>query len=252
LTVAAVIAINPSRRDFIIGGTAVIAATGASSLTAGALGEGNLEYRNATELLAGLAERLDRSGTVIARATPLLPDLAETTRIYVELLTAFSAADLPPDAYQRAAVTAQSLPPDASSVAAFLMRGRVLSHRDWLLASRRRNALRQQWRDLFREFDVVLCPAMPTPAFPHDHSPIEERRLDIDGKPIPYEDQFAWASIATLTGLPATVAPIGLSETGLPIGVQILGPYLEDRTTIAFAGLIEREFGGFVPPPSPT
>ena len=35
----------------------------------------------------------------------------------------------------------------------------------------------------------------------------------------------------------------------LPIGMQIIGPYLEDRTTIAFAEYIEREIGGFVPPP---
>ena len=55
--------------------------------------------------------------------------------------------------------------------------------------------------------------------------------------------------MATLTGLPATVAPIGRSDSGLPIGLQMIGGYLEDRTTIAFAGLIEREFGGFVPPP---
>jgi len=45
------------------------------------------------------------------------------------------------------------------------------------------------------------------------------------------------------------VAPIGRTESGLPIGVQVIGGFLEDRTTIAFAGLIEREFGGFVPPP---
>jgi amidase len=44
--------------------------------------------------------------------------------------------------------------------------------------------------------------------------------------------------------------PIGRSRAGLPIGVQIIGPFLEDRTTIAFAGLMEREFGGFSPPPS--
>jgi amidase len=43
--------------------------------------------------------------------------------------------------------------------------------------------------------------------------------------------------------------PVGRSATGLPIGAQIIGPHLEDRTTIALAGLIEREFGGFVPPP---
>jgi len=58
-----------------------------------------------------------------------------------------------------------------------------------------------------------------------------------------------WADPATTCGLPATVAPIGHSLTELPIGVQIIGPHLEDRTTIAFAELIENGFGGFVPPP---
>jgi len=43
--------------------------------------------------------------------------------------------------------------------------------------------------------------------------------------------------------------PIGHDKGGLPIGVQIVGGFLDDRTTIAFAGLIEREFGGFSPPP---
>ena len=91
---------------------------------------------------------------------------------------------------------------------------------------------------------------MPTPAFPHDHSPQRSRQLDIDGDKVPYNDQIVWASIATLTGFPTTAAPIGRTDGGLPIGVQIIGGYLEDRTTIAFAGLIEREFGGFTPPPN--
>ena len=92
---------------------------------------------------------------------------------------------------------------------------------------------------------------MPTPAFPQDQSkPQDKRQLDVDGKKVPYDNQIAWAGIATLTGLPATVAPIGRTESGLPIGVQIIGGFLEDRTTIAFAGLIEREFGGFTPPPN--
>ena len=76
-----------------------------------------------------------------------------------------------------------------------------------------------------------------------------ERRIDIDGKQYPYFDQLVWPGVATTPGLPATAAPIGLSEGGLPIGVQIVGPYLEDRTPLAFAALIEREFGGFVTPP---
>jgi amidase len=65
----------------------------------------------------------------------------------------------------------------------------------------------------------------------------------------PYEDQVVWPSVATLPGLPATVAPIDPLDSPLPVGVQIVGPYLEDRTTIAFAALLERAFGGFKPPP---
>ena len=44
--------------------------------------------------------------------------------------------------------------------------------------------------------------------------------------------------------------PIGHDDRGLPIGAQIIGGYLDDNTTIAFAGLVEREFGGFTPPPN--
>jgi amidase len=89
------------------------------------------------------------------------------------------------------------------------------------------------------------------PVFPHDHSePIGAWHLDIDGKTYPYEDAcYLWADPASTCGLPATAAPIARSATGLPIGVQIIGPYLAECTTIALAGLLEQEFGGFVPPP---
>ena len=97
---------------------------------------------------------------------------------------------------------------------------------------------------------MLPSPPMPTTAFLHDHSSQFARQLDIDGKKVPYGYQRAWIAIATLNGLPATVAPIVQSAEGLPIGVQIIGNFLEDRTTIAFAGLIEREFGGFIPPPT--
>jgi amidase len=109
--------------------------------------------------------------------------------------------------------------------------------------------LMHRWRQLFREWDLVVCPVLPTPAFMHDHADIRSRHLDIDGKQIAYTQQAVWQSLATLTGLPATAFPIGLGESGLPIGLQAIGPYLEDRTPIAFAELAEREFGGFVQPP---
>ena len=84
---------------------------------------------------------------------------------------------------------------------------------------------RQQWHELFTEFDIVLCPAMPTPAFPHGQRPDQwNRRILIDGTAHDYADQLVWAGVATTPGLPATVAPIGHSEEGLPIGVQLIGP----------------------------
>jgi len=199
--------------------------------------------------LNGVADRLAKLGAPVLRQSAKLPDLALTSRIFRELLSAFFMADLPPETIERAAAAAKTLAPEDQSLSAEQIRGLTISHPDWIRKSRVRNALRARWLALFQEVDVVLCPPMPTVAFPHDHSPQFTRKLDIDGTLVPYNDQSAWAGIALLSGLPATTMPIGRTENGLPIGMQIIGGYLEDKTTIAFAGLIEREFGGFTPPP---
>jgi amidase len=169
----------------------------------------------------------------------------------MRLLLSSVGANLPTGLYDEARRSAETLAPGDNSLAAERIRGTVLSHRDWIAARVARARLQQQWSALFREWDVLVCPVTPTPAFPHDHSlPQRARRIEIDGKEYPYLDApLVWAGLTTAPGLPATAAPIDRSETGLPIGVQIVGPYLEDRTTIAFAELLEREFGGFVPPP---
>jgi amidase len=202
-----------------------------------------------TAALNGLADRLGKVGCTILRESAKLPDLAQTARIYRELLSASFSADITPEVRERAEAAAKSLSADDQSLSAEQVRGLTISHPEWIRKSRIRGGLRARWLGLFREVDLVLCPPMPTPAFPHDHSPQFARKLEIDGAQVPYNDQSVWAGIAILNGLPATTAPNGRSESGLPIGVQIIGNYLEDRTTIAFAGLIEREFGGFTPPP---
>ena len=199
--------------------------------------------------LDGLAERLGKAGCTILRASPNLPDLALTSRVYRELLSAFFSADLPPDTRERIEAAAKALSPDEQSLAASGLRGATISHPEWIRQSRIRGGLRGRWQALFQEVDVVLCPPMPTTAFPHDHSPGFARKLEVDGAKIPYFDQSVWAGLATLNGLPATTMPIGHDDGGLPVDVQIIGGFLDDRTTIAFAGLLEREFGGFTPPP---
>jgi amidase len=206
--------------------------------------------KSVTGALNDLAERLGKAGCKIVRETPKLPDLAQTGRVYRQLLSAFFSADLTPEQQERVAAGVKVLAPDDHSLTAEQLRGLTISHPDWIRQSRIRNGLRARWQALFQEVDVLLCPPMPTPAFPHDHSPQFARKLEVDGAQISYNDQSVWAGPAILTGLPSTTMPIGRSENGLPIGVQIMGRYLEDRTTIAFAGLIEREFGGFTPPPN--
>jgi amidase len=200
--------------------------------------------------LDGLAERLGKAGVQIQRQSAKMPDLALTSRVYRELLSAFFSADLAPQTRERVEAAAKTLPPNDQSLSAASLRGLTISHTDWILKSRIRTGLRARWQALFQDVDVVLCPPMPTAAFPHDHSPQFARKLDIDSVQTPYNDQSVWAGIATLNWLPATTMPIGRTESGLPIGVQIIGGFLDDRTTIAFAGMIEREFGGFTPPPN--
>jgi amidase len=198
--------------------------------------------------LDNLADRLAKAGCTVQHGNPQMPELARTTGNYYELLAAFFDADLTPQERAEVDAAVSALSPDNLSLNASRLRGLTMSHTAWIQTSQIRAALRTRWQALFQEIDVILCPPMPTPAFPHDHSPRLEREIDIDGKKIPYSDQIVWAAIATSMGLPATAAPIE-HEGPLPIGVQIIGGYLEDRTTIAFAGLIEREFGGFKPPP---
>jgi amidase len=196
-----------------------------------------------------LADLLTHAGAKVARGSPLLPDLAVAGRTYQTLLTSFLGADMPLEAYERLRQVAAGIPKEDNSLEAAGARGWVLSHRDWIWADRVRTDIAARFPVLFREFDVIVCPIMPTPAFPHDHGEPRTRRVDIDGTPHPYLEQTMWPGVATLTGQPATAVPLGRADNGLPVGAQIVGPYLEDRTTIAFAALIEREFGGFTPPP---
>ncbi|MHB8529338.1 MAG: amidase family protein [Caulobacteraceae bacterium] len=172
------------------------------------------------EIIAALNARagdLEAAGCKVERRTALLPDLGAAQGVYMTIL---------------GAIMSRGAPGMAAPISAHA----------WMEALDVQVAFRRQWARLFEAFDVVLAPAFGVVAFPHDDAPFAERTQMIDGEATPYGAQVAWPGIATLANLPATAAPNGKSRAGLPIGLQIIGPYLEDRTTIDFARLMEREF----------
>jgi len=127
--------------------------------------------------------------------------------------------------------------------------GIMASASDYIIWHGQREIYRAMWRAFFREWDVLLTPTNIVPAFPHTDAPYQQRTLAINGVTVPYSRQSVYAGIATLAGQPATTFPAGITNDGLPIGLQAMGPYLEDRTPIRFASLVTREFGGFRQPP---
>jgi amidase len=127
---------------------------------------------------------------------------------------------------------------------------RVLTapHKRFREANAARMVARAAWQEYFRTHDAFLLPTIFCAAPSHDRTPWDARVVPTPSGSRPYNDFFPWIFFATLTGLPATVAPVGRTKSGLPVGIQIIGPYLEDATPIDVAGKLADVVGGFSPP----
>jgi amidase len=178
---------------------------------------------------------------------PYVGDLQQYYRDYLELLQCSLAAALPPDRRSKAAqkmrgygdvfldAVADGLEADA---------GRLLA----LLERTERS--RSRWERVFGEVDVILSPVCSSNAFPHDDGYFYDRVLEVNREPMPYYRLSALPALASFAGLPATVFPTGRFDArGAPVGLQVMGAYLEDLTTIRFTALLEAERGGFDAPP---
>ena len=201
-------------------------------------------YRDA---ILDLGRRLRAEGAaVVAEALPF-DDHERHHATYLQLLRGAASGRLPQAAVDDAGRRSAVADADASPYVSRTFSAYAQRHRDWIAASEIRAELKRAWSAFFTRFDVVIAPAGVGPAFPIDERrPREERTLTVNGHRIDYNDQLFWAGLATLASLPATAAPIGRID-GLPVGVQIIGPYLEDRTTLAIAAELER-LNPFVPP----
>ncbi len=169
---------------------------------------------------------------------------------YLTLLMPLIVADMPPS--RQAALRALRLPaklvPGKPLWAMQVLKGTV-SHAEWLAANEVRAKIGRSMKGVFERYEVIIAPATPVVAFPHDHSPQTRRKLVCsDNRKIPYDALLHWVALATACGLPSTAIPIGLSGQGLPIGVQLIGPRGGDSKTLAVAEAIEARLGGFRPP----
>jgi amidase len=195
------------------------------------------------EVGAVLSDFIDRLAGTGVQLVNKKPDIdLKTSHI---LRNAFETATLslmqPAEIYERAVKTLESDDEFINSWA----KAMTMEHRDWVFLDVVRSFLRQKWDDYFNEVDIMLCPVTRIPAHPHDHTPITERVVQFNQETLRYWDVMGpWNSLSLVSYLPATVAPAGFTPGGLPVGIQIVGPYLEDLTPIQFAINLEKEVIG--------
>jgi amidase len=209
---------------------------------------------------ASVSDLFDRAIAAVARTGARVDDAArpaiedgEHHRLFMLLLRAATASRMRDEDFARQQEIAATISDDDMSDRAAVARGATLLHRAWGSANEARTRLRYAWHEFFTRFDVLLTPVAATAAFPHDHNPNrDERKVNVNGRSVPYAEQLFFAGLASLSYLPVTAAPIGLTAEGLPAGLQIIGPEGEDPTTIEFARLLAAEIGGFMPPPKYT
>ena len=202
-----------------------------------------------TGKLQDLVDELARRGVKVAEAEPKI-DTRRLHEIYVWLLRAATSARTPEADIARWKAAAESAGPGKLAYVEQMVKGCTLSHREWLGLNNERMQLRRTFNAFFRDWDILLCPPAASAAWPHDQTGERWQRLiTVNNKRVPTTDQLFWAGYSGVVYLPSTVGPAGLTNSGLPVGYQAIAASGRDKWATAFSRLVEREIGGFVPPP---
>lgn len=200
------------------------------------------------EALDRLTTQLSRAGAQIKEIQPeVLGDMREYYRLYGLIGAVLVSKETPKSERDRQAEAIRARTDDSWALThADGLQGDAADYIAWFTE---RERYRASFRAFFEQWDILLSPVNIVNAFPHTDAPPAKRQVDVNGESIAYARQNVYTSLGNLSGLPATVFPVGQTGSGLPIGLQALGPYLEDRTSIRFAALVGQEFGGFCRPP---
>lgn len=182
--------------------------------------------------------------------TETRPDIAseDCWRTFVMLLRSTTSGSASDEEYAQRLEAAAKVGVDELDLAGLTVRAQTLTHREWLHFNNERQRMQDRWRQFFATYDVLLCPPLATAAPPHMSSVMTGRTMQINGRTYPYSRQMFWAGYTGVAYLPASVAPIGLTPNGLPVGVQIAGPLYHDLRCVRFAQLLEQHYRAFVAP----
>jgi amidase len=187
------------------------------------------------------ASRLADAGAQVD-AVPLPVPLADGLAVWQSIVLPFIGAGLPDSLFALLATTTGD--PVAEAMTS--------RYRSVLTATDIRERHRLAWAEFFGNYDVVLAPVMPTAAFPHDtERPLAERTVDVDGIPVPHPVAAAWCCAIGTTLQPVLTMATGPGpSSGLPVGVQVVGPFLGDLRLLRIGEVIAEATGtGFIPPP---
>jgi amidase len=200
-----------------------------------------------TACLQDFAARVADAGARV-ETVPLPVRLTDGFRVWRDIVVAITGAGLPEHEFARLAEHGST---ESSDPAARMARVLTSRYRDWMAALDRREVQRQAWARVFAGYDAVLAPVMPTAAFPHDtERRMSDRVLDVDGTTVPYLSAMAWCGAIGAVKLPVVTLPAGRTQAGLPVGVQVIGPFLSDMRLLRIAELLDSAAGpGFTAPP---
>jgi amidase len=174
--------------------------------------------------------------------------------VYFDMLFGLFGGGAPEHIYEAFRVLEPEATADDRTFGSRMGRAARLTAREWFARLDEQARIVARWEAFFADVDILLCPVMSTVAFPHDTSGVDHtaqlhRTVAIDGADAPYLINLAWPGYITVANLASTAIPTGRRVEGVPAGIQAVGAYLEDRTTLRFATLVQERLGGYVPPP---
>lgn len=186
------------------------------------------------QMRAAFAEKTGLFRHVFARAEDTTPDCSGTDETF-EVLRALAFLSAHKEKVEK---TPDQVGPN---VRANVAEGLGYSAADVARAMTVQTAIYRRWQGFFRDFDVILTPAITV-------SPRSWRELypaEIDGKPT--RTYFHWLAMAyavTVVGHPAISLPVGLDKNGMPFGLQIVGPRGGDALVLSVAAALEAMLAG--------